>query len=737
MAVAGLDSLTVQIAFSGSSFTDVSAYVRLGSGISGTFGRASQFDDVAAGTLRLQLRNEDGRFTPDNPLSPYFPNIVLSKQIRVRAIRGGVTYQVFRGYIMSWEPTFPTADSTSGAVVEVSCVDTLARMDQTILGSLYVEQLLSVERDVYADLFPLDDPVGSIKLRNAGQAEPPLFPTLGTAVIVASSTKRGNVELVTGSDCPFGLPGYLSLRPSGTAGSVVKVSPQTLLLTASGFAMWVRFPVSTLPAPGIPLTVMQSWETTTVIGASLILKNVAGSVDLQLLDYTGAVAGTVATGVNDNAWHFLAVDQGSTGQNVTVYFDDLVTAVISDVTVYSTAGAKFANGAYIGGATAPLTPGKNTSCTTMDVAGITFTWDRGAAVQAVAGMDTTVPVYEIARYFTVIGYVPWLSTATANGTPAVRNVIATDTTGRSLLDVAQEVARTAGGVLFQTPDGTLHLYLSDAAHSVTPVATIDVELDVDAQASPPAWQQAVDNTPTRATVTTPSGSVTVIDTTAESSTTIGGRREIQISSCAASDTDATSLGWAALRVGKGLRLANFSVDLVTAGTNLWASMLTLGALRPGVRLRVTNLPTATFGVSYVDVEVQGWGLSIGPDHFTLTFDTVPADTPVRGKVGAGEYAKAGAGTYSTGTSGTAVGVTATGTLVVTTTASGVPLTVDPTAYPLDLSWNGERVTVTSAPASSTSPQTVTITARGVAPTQARAHIAGESVNIWHAAQAAL
>ena len=52
-------------------------------------------------------------------------------------------------------------------------------------------------------------------------------------------------------------------------------------------------------------------------------------------------------------------------------------------------------------------------------------------------------------------------------------------------------------------------------------------------------------------------------------------------------------------------------------------------------------------------------------------------------------------------------------------------------YPLDLNINGERVTVSSAPATVTSPVTVTII-RGVAPTVARAHLAGEPVEIWDA-----
>jgi hypothetical protein len=57
-------------------------------------------------------------------------------------------------------------------------------------------------------------------------------------------------------------------------------------------------------------------------------------------------------------------------------------------------------------------------------------------------------------------------------------------------------------------------------------------------------------------------------------------------------------------------------------------------------------------------------------------------------------------------------------------------------YPLDLDLNGERVTITSAPAGGTSPRTVTVT-RGVAPTVARAHSAGEAIDVWNAARIAL
>lgn len=80
------------------------------------------------------------------------------------------------------------------------------------------------------------------------------------------------------------------------------------------------------------------------------------------------------------------------------------------------------------------------------------------------------------------------------------------------------------------------------------------------------------------------------------------------------------------------------------------------------------------------------------------------------------------------TGGTTVGNTGTGTGIVT---SSDPLTATGGDYPLDLDWNGERETI-SGVGGATSPQTATVTARGVTPTVARVHAAGENVQVYHA-----
>jgi hypothetical protein len=110
-----------------------------------------------------------------------------------------------------------------------------------------------------------------------------------------------------------------------------------------------------------------------------------------------------------------------------------------------------------------------------------------------------------------------------------------------------------------------------------------------------------------------------------------------------------------------------------------------------------------------------------------------ADAPPEARYDDATYGRYSAGTSMTLTSS----ITNSGTSVSITTAAGKPtLTTNASMYPLDLVIDGERVTVASAPAGSSSPQTVTVT-RGVAPTVAVAHSAGAQIDVWYAATYAL
>lgn len=65
-------------------------------------GRTDIFRDPETGLMQSRLRNQDRRFDPGNTSSPYFPNVDPARPCRVRAIKNGVSYNLFRGDTEDW-----------------------------------------------------------------------------------------------------------------------------------------------------------------------------------------------------------------------------------------------------------------------------------------------------------------------------------------------------------------------------------------------------------------------------------------------------------------------------------------------------------------------------------------------------------------------------------------------------------------------------------------------------------
>ena len=63
-------------------------------------GRSRLNDVFAAGTATLRLRNDDGRYSPNNVLSPLYPNVVGGRLVKVTCTYHGVVYARFTGTIM-------------------------------------------------------------------------------------------------------------------------------------------------------------------------------------------------------------------------------------------------------------------------------------------------------------------------------------------------------------------------------------------------------------------------------------------------------------------------------------------------------------------------------------------------------------------------------------------------------------------------------------------------------------
>jgi hypothetical protein len=138
--------ITVRIAFGNAPFdaisslvwTDISAYVWLennpgGQAIAITRGRQFELDKVQAGTLTLVLDNRDRRFDPDNAASPYYPNVIPTRRVNVRATWNSITYDLYTGYVESWVPLDPQSGAVGLNVVRLTAVDLLKALNYTTM----------------------------------------------------------------------------------------------------------------------------------------------------------------------------------------------------------------------------------------------------------------------------------------------------------------------------------------------------------------------------------------------------------------------------------------------------------------------------------------------------------------------------------------------------------------------------------------------------------------------------
>lgn len=145
-----LPTMGVQIAFAtnpteATDWTDVSGYVRK---VSIRRGRQDELGRVEAGTLNLTLDNRDRRFDPEYTTGPYYSNLLPIRRVRVQATFGGVTYDLFTGYIEGWPQSW--ADGGVDAVVELQASDGFKVLAMKKLTESYAAQ--SVDARVSAIL---------------------------------------------------------------------------------------------------------------------------------------------------------------------------------------------------------------------------------------------------------------------------------------------------------------------------------------------------------------------------------------------------------------------------------------------------------------------------------------------------------------------------------------------------------------------------------------------------------
>ena len=86
-----------------------------------TRGRNIQRDTYEAGTAIVRVLDPDSYFNPQNTLSPYYPNVVPLRKLRISAKTGGVTNWLFSGYTTEYRYTYDQSEQMG--YVEIYCTD--------------------------------------------------------------------------------------------------------------------------------------------------------------------------------------------------------------------------------------------------------------------------------------------------------------------------------------------------------------------------------------------------------------------------------------------------------------------------------------------------------------------------------------------------------------------------------------------------------------------------------------
>lgn len=663
-------------------------------------------------------------FTPDNPAGAFSPNLERDRMIRVTAVWAGPSTSVrFFGWSDTWVPDMSEEVAEATTLLTGSCV--MSRYERRDLISDYGEMITSQTNQ---DYWPYDDDTNATYLRGLSLDRTNIPP----AQVIPSKDGTGSLT--------FGKPdGQIFVDGAATfvrGDGGVTNSPVILHqlragagVTLSRVSMWVRLEGDFV---GTADDICSAYDFYGALIWRLQAAVVSGVVQWRVLD-ENQVARTFFTTAypRDESWHWLSIlffdDSGTPATNLAIRDQTIPDRVVAGyVPGWPRDPSKNVLYLVVGGNMNPRAAGKQANTLNGSISGPWISYQTlGTSFSQYSAAN--VLFTGLARSTRLIGYGAAIDAAVGGG---VGGSDADDTpimlTGenRTLLDARREHARTTLGKFITRPDGRRQVIVPNLTNPITPTITLSAEADLHMPAG--GWTGERRELPTRQTVTSPAGAVTVIDAGTEASTTLRLSGS-DLASSAGDQATARSLAYSQI-IGGRSRLTSFGVDVTLAGTVTATQIMGLNVCD---RVRISGLPTPQLGVSFMDVYATGWTESyLGQaQSCVFVFDTDPADDPPSAYFDDAEYGRFAEGDGgATGTGGTTIGTTTTGNLIVTSTQ---PFSFSAGDYSMDLDWNGERITV-SLPGGSLSPQTFPVVARGVAPTVARVHAAGEPVEVYHA-----
>src|SRR5215472_2738795 len=237
-----LPPVTVELLVLG-TWIDITSFVMTRDGSKNVAISRGQQDEATRtnpGRCTFELNNRDGRFSPNNPLSPLYGRIGRNQQIRVSVPSGNAPVYRFWGEVTAWPQMWdPTGTDVWVPMDAAGVLRRLGQGGRGIGSAMYVSLAAAVPTNTVVAYWPCEDAAGAT--------------SVGSAVSgVAPMTVTGNPVFAGNSDFVCSL----SLPTLGTTGKFAGLVPtytlpnSSLVQSLNPFNTLVRFLVE-VPQAGI------------------------------------------------------------------------------------------------------------------------------------------------------------------------------------------------------------------------------------------------------------------------------------------------------------------------------------------------------------------------------------------------------------------------------------------------------------------------------------------------------
>lgn len=306
--IAAWPQVSVAIEFTAGTWTDVTKYCRK---VTAQRGRQYEMAQADAGKLQLELINTDGRFDPANASSPYYPNVLLRKRVRLRLALNGVTKDLWLGYVTSWPQTFGEAGNFQSTPLEA--FDLLGALKQKTFGPHMAAEVINQLNPLY--WWPLEAQDNSNRtpeivngamygqILNAGGS--------GGVKCGGGATLAGGLENVAQAQFTSGTMGSASAVPMGIVNLMRVVNGQALQLPSQPFT--IGFVVQSQGKPVAASTIIEMIDSTATRQYFRVYVDNQGRIGFVGVSQDSAIYNTVwPQVVADGNPHYVALELSGT-----------------------------------------------------------------------------------------------------------------------------------------------------------------------------------------------------------------------------------------------------------------------------------------------------------------------------------------------------------------------------------------------------------------------------------------